>query len=239
MAATLSPPAPPQHQVTPPRRPSLIGRALAFVAKAVLGTLAVVLGVIALFLFTPLSLPNPFGSSRTVHDHGVVLAELSDMSRYVAASGTFQAVVDVEDDADYLPDFLLGERTVFIGEGEVEAYVEVGGLTDDAIEVSDDGSSVVVTLPPPALTEPRLDPDRSEVVSRDRGLANRVGDALGDTPDDSELYRLADDQIAEAAAASELTARAEGNTEAFITSLFEGVGYDEVTVVFADPAASL
>lgn len=247
MAATMTrpesaPTTPPTAPTpTPPRRPSLLGRLAAFVAKAFLGSLALVLAVVAVIALSPWSLPNPFASTRTVHDHGVVLAELDDLSRYVAASGSFNAVVDLEDDAEYLPDFLKGERTIFLAEGEVEAYVEVGGLTEDGLAVSEDGESLVVTLPSPQLTEPRLDPDRTEVISRDRGLFDRVGDALtsGDPTNDDVLYQLADDQIAEAAAASDLRQRAEDNTEAFVTSLFEGVGYDDVTVRFVDPADQL
>ena len=202
---------------------------------------AVVVGfglVVLLFLATPLSLPNPFGTETKERPNSVVLAELRDLSRYVAITGRFTTIVDIEEDARWLPDFVAGERVVFLAEGDVEAYVDFSGLDGDALDVSEDGSSVTVTLPTPEVSEPRLDLEASRVSSRDRGLVNRLDDffTTGSPTDDGDLYRRADEKLAEAAAESDLRERAEGNTRQFVEGLLRGAGYDEVTVVFVDPA---
>ena len=82
----------------------------------------------------------------------------------------------------------------------------------------------------------RIDPAESRVLDRDRGLLERVGDALGDNPvDDSELYALAEDRLAAAAAASDLRDRAEGNTRDMLTGLARSLGVDQVDVTFEEP----
>jgi hypothetical protein len=83
-----------------------------------------------------------------------------------------------------------------------------------------------------------IDPAQSRVVGRERGLAQRIEDAVEDNPrDDSELYRLAAAKLDAAAAQSDLTTRAGDNTRAMLTGLAQSLGYESVTVTFAPPAA--
>jgi hypothetical protein len=166
-----------------------------------------------------------------------VLQALQDVSRYEAATGEFQVLVDVEHDAPYLPDVVRGDRTLFLAQGTVDASVDFTGITGDAIRVAEDGS-VTVTLPAAALSEARIDPDTSRVVDRDRGLLDRIGSALSDDPtDDTELYARAEDRLGEAAAEAGLADRAEANTRRMLEGLLGKLGYDAVTVVFEPPPA--
>src|SRR4051794_6733374 len=53
---------------------------------------------------------NPFGE-RTVDRSGpVLLQSIQNMSRFEAATGNFQVVVDLEKDAAFLPDAIKGSR---------------------------------------------------------------------------------------------------------------------------------
>jgi hypothetical protein len=188
---------------------------------------------------TGFALPNPFGESHKENPNAVVLAELRDQSRFVGANGRFQTVIDSEEDADYLPDVLKGSRTVFVAEGDVDGWTEFSGLTEDAIQISPEGDVLTVHVPPAQLSPPRIDPAATRLVSRDRGLIDRVGDALGggDPTNQQALQQRAAQKITDAAARSELSRRAEENTEKFLTSLFEGMGYKQVHVVFDGPRA--
>jgi hypothetical protein len=214
-----------------------VWRALSGASKVVVGGAAAVALVVVLALVAPFDLPSPFDTEQVERDHAVVLASLEDLSRYVAATGRFQAVVDIEQDAKYLPDFVKGERIILIAEGDVEAYVDLSTLDDGDLVVDED--RIVITVPAPQLSEPRLDPSKTEVVANDRGLVDRIDDALtsGDPSPDSELYQQADAKITEAAGQSDLVERARGNTETFLTTLFEAAGFTEVVVVFDDPTA--
>jgi hypothetical protein len=182
-------------------------------------------------------LRNPFGTEEVDRTGPAVLQALQDVSRYEAATGEFQVVVDVEHDANYLPDAIRGDRTIFLAQGSVDASVDFTGITADAIQVHEDGS-VTVTLPEATLSEARIDPEESRIVARDRGLLDRLGDVLSDNPvDDTPLYARAEDRLGEAAAETGLADRAEANTRRMLDGLFGELGYDDVTVVFESPTA--
>jgi hypothetical protein len=200
---------------------------------------ALVAGVLALIWAIPALVPslNPF-REETVDRSGPVLRKsLENLSEYRAASANLQVVVDVERDAKLLPSFLKGERTLFVAAGSVDAAVDFSGLKGDAVRTDEDRNAVAITLPAPQLTEARLDPDRTRVYDRDRGLVDRVEDVFADNPaDEQPLYRLAERKLTEAARAdSELLERAEDNTRRMLTGMMRGLGFERVTVVFEKP----
>ena len=132
-----------------------------------------------------------------------LLESMQDLSRYVAAEGNFQVVVDLQNDRRNVPDWLLNQRTLFVGSGSVEAYVDFGTLTEGAIVQSADGKSVEIRLPAPQLAETNLDLEKSYVFAEERGLLNRVGDLIGGDPNrQQEVYRLAEEELVAAHEAS-------------------------------------
>jgi hypothetical protein len=192
------------------------------------------LAVIAVLLVTgPL---NPFGSDTKDRSQPVLLKSLENLSDYHAATANMQVVVDVEEDARLLPSFIKGERTLFVAAGNVDAAVDFRGLSrdPDAVKVSDDRRSVTLTLPAPKLLEPQLDPDRTRVYDRDRGVLDRLEDAVSDTPGDEQpLYQLAEDKLAAAAAADpKLLQTAERNTRAMLEGLLRGLGFEDIKIDF-------
>lgn len=179
-----------------------------------------------------------FGTTRVDRSAPVVLRELRDVSRYKAATGEFEATIDIEDDVGLVPSFLVGERTIFIGVGSVDATVDFGGITRDAVTVGDDGV-VTVTLPAPTLEKPVVDPARSHVANRDRGLVNRISGVFEDNPtSERTLYLAAQRRMARAAQSSELRARAEQNTAEMLEGLLGKLGFTRVNVVFADKSGT-
>ncbi|GAA2435731.1 DUF4230 domain-containing protein [Streptomyces macrosporus] len=176
---------------------------------------------------------NPFATRTEDRTGPALLKSLKDMSRYEGASGTFQVVVDLEKDAKFLPDAVRGSRTLFVGTGSVGAYVDLGGLDEKAVTVTDDRRSATVRLPRARLEKPALDVERSYAVAKERGLLDRLGDAFSDNPgDEREVHRLAVRRIDEAARESGLTARAERNTEEMLENLLRSLGFERISVVF-------
>jgi hypothetical protein len=180
---------------------------------------------------------NPFGQDVVDHSTTPLLLALQDLHEYHAATGTFQVVVDQEVDTRFVPSAISGERVQLLATGTADAYVDFAALDDGAVTLSADGTNATIELPAPRLDEVRIDPEESRVLDRDRGLVERIGDAVGDDPvDDSALYALAEDKLAAAAAGSDLLERAETNTGAMLTGLAESLGVDEVEVRFEDAA---
>ena len=168
-----------------------------------------------------------------------LLLALDDLSEYHAATATLRVDIDRELDTPWVPSIISGERVTFQATGTADAYVDFENLDGDAITLSADGESATIVLPAPELSEVRVDAENSRVVDRDRGLVERIGDAFSENPtDDSELYALAEDKLATAAAQSDVLDRAEANTRDMLTTLGNGLGVEQITVEFEDPAPS-
>jgi hypothetical protein len=162
-----------------------------------------------------------------------LLVALADLHEYHAATGTFQVVVDQERDVRYVPSVLAGERTQLLATGTVDASVDFTDVGPDRVQLSADRRSVTIDLPAPTLGAAHVDPANSRVLDRDRGLLERVGDAVGDrTTDDGPLYALAEQRIAAAATGSDLLDRGERSTRDMLTSLAHSMGVEQVTVTF-------
>ena len=168
-----------------------------------------------------------------------LLLALDDLSEYHAATATLRVDIDREIDTPWVPSVISGERVTFLATGTADAYVDFEKLDDSAVTLSPDGNSATIVLPAPEIAEVRIDPENSRVVDRDRGLVQRVGAAIGENPsDDTELYALAEDKLAAAAAASDILDRAETNTRDMLTTLAHSLGVETVTVEFEEPADS-
>jgi hypothetical protein len=214
--------------------PSGFARLLIFTCLVFALIVAACLGLRAVHVLP--SFDNPFSSKTTDRSQPVLLQSMRDLSRYVAADGTFQVIVDLQEDKDNIPDFLINQRTLFVGSGTVEEYVEFGGLGDNALKVDNDKKTVQLTLPAPQQSTAALDMQKSYVVAEERGLLNRIGDAFRDDPNKQQkVYQLAQTRITEAARGSGLDDRAKANTEKMLESLFTRLGYTSVTVTFSNP----
>ncbi|WRZ88866.1 DUF4230 domain-containing protein [Streptomyces sp. NBC_01007] len=178
-------------------------------------------------------LRDVFGTESHDNSGPALLKSIQDMSRYNAASGNFQVVVDLEKDAKYLPDAIRGTRTLYVGAGTVDAYVDLGRIGQKDVTVNGDRTSATLRLPHAALGKPALDPDHSYAVSKQRGLLDRIGDVFSDNPNDERaVQRLAAKHIGKAAQDSRLTARAEANTTGMLEGLLRSLGFKEVTVTY-------
>lgn len=176
---------------------------------------------------------RPLAQSTVDRSGPVVLKSIQDLARFQAATGTFQVVVDLENDTRYVPSAILGQRTLFVGVGTVDAYVDFSGLTSSALTVSEDRRSVALKLPAPALEKVNLDQDKSYVFAQKRGVIDRFTSLFTDDPNTlQDIYQAAAAKITDAAKETDLAARAQTNTKAMLAGLFTSLGFTAVTVTF-------
>ena len=202
------------------------------------------LGIAALVVFAVLvlggrlggllpSIGNPFGTETIDRSPPALLQSLVDLSDYHAASANFQVIVDTEKDTRFVPAFIRGERTVYVASGSVDAIVDFSQLDERSIQVAPDRTSVSIVLPAPTIADPDLDPEQSRVVSRDRGVLDRIGSAFSDNPSTERgLILAAEASMRERAGASDLRAKAEENTRRMLEGMLRALGYSSVTVSF-------
>lgn len=197
---------------------------------------ALVAGAVAIGV----QLGNPFGTETVDHSAPPVILDLRDLADYHAAQGQFEVTIDQEKDVQWVPSVIAGERTQFVAVATVDAVVDFTSLSDGAVQVSEDGTSVVVTLPPAYLTDPVFDRELSHVMNRDRGLLDRIGSMFSDNPTSEEgLYDAADQKIAAAAAATDLQERAQQNTTSMLETMLRTMGFEQVEVRFQVSSASV
>jgi hypothetical protein len=209
-----------------PRMPRVGG-----IVAAIVAVLVLILVLSAVHLLPQLR--NPFAEATTVRSQPVILKSITNLSRYEAASGSFQVVVDLTKRSSLIPSFLEGSETLFIGQGTDIAFVDFATLKNGAIAVNKDRTSVTVTLPKPQLEPAVLNVSQSYVYAEQQGLFNRIGNFFSGNPNSQQqVYQIAQQKIETAAKQSPLLADAQKNTEGMLTGMLTSLGFQHVTVTF-------
>ena len=213
-----------------PRPGRLVGLTAAVVAA--IAAVTVLLLVLSAVRLLP-QLRSPFHTTTTVRSQPPLLKSITSLSRYEAASGTFQVVVDLSRHTSFLPSFIAGSQTLFVGAGSVIAYVNFGGLKGSAVKV-EPGHAVTIMLPKAQLEPAVLNVSQSYVFAEQQGFVNKVADFFSGNPNSQqEVYVLAQQKIQYAARSSPLLADAQRNTTAMLDSMLTSLGYKHVTVDYA------
>jgi hypothetical protein len=201
-----------------------------------LGAIAIcLLGLLVVAIF---ALLDPFGEETVDRSGPTVLQQIQKLEEFTAAEGTFTQDIDLETDAKYLPDFLKGERVTALVTGTVRATVNFAELDEGAIQVDESTNTIRLTLPEPVLTDAEIDESSARIVSRDRGLVDRVGDFFSANPtDDAPLYQAAEDKVSAAAAQSDLVEQGRENTEDWLRTFLGAAGFKNVEITWTDSPA--
>jgi hypothetical protein len=212
------------------RGEQLMGR-LAGVVVAIAAVIAAVLVLSSVHLLPQLR--NPFAESTTVRSQPALLKSITALSRYEAASGSFQVVVDLSKRTAFLPSFIEGSDTLFIGDGTDIAFVDFSHLAGKAIQISPDRTAVTVRLPDPRLEPAVLNVHQSYVYAQQQGLLNRIGNFFSGNPNSQQrVYIQAQQMIQHAARQSPLLAEAQKNTRSMLTQMLRSLGFKQVSVDF-------
>ena len=209
----------------------MIRRNLVHVTVVLVTLVAVAFGLVAgLKALRP---ENPLREQAVDRSSPALLKSLTDLAELHAAEGRYQVLVDIEKDTRYVPSALKGNRTVYSATGSVDALVDLSALAPGSIRV--EGTTVHLTVPDVRLDAPALDLAESRVLSRDRGLLDRLGSAVGEERNpDRQLLLLAEDKVARAAGEdAQLRRRAEANVRATISALVQGLGFTDAVLAFA------
>ncbi len=213
------------------RSMGLAGRVIGLVsAVAVIIVLLLVLSAVRLLP----QFRNPFAEATVDRSQPVVLKSITSLSRYEAASGSFQVVVDLARRSSWLPSFVEGTQTLFIGAGTDIAFVDFSQLSGKAILVSADRTGVTITLPSAQLEPAILDVRQSYVFAEQQGLLNRIANFFSGNPNSQQqVYIVAQQKIQNAARQSPLIEQADRNTRSMLTGLMHSLGFQRVTITFS------
>ena len=204
---------------------------VAAIAAAVIAVIGLLLVLSAVHLLPQLR--NPFHTTTTVRSQPPLLKSITSLSRYEAASGSFQVVIELSKQTAFLPSFLAGSQTLFIGVGTDIAFVNFAHLKGSAIRVSA-GHTVTLSLPRAQLEPAVLNVHQSYVFAEQQGLVNRVAGFFSGNPNSQqEVYILAQRRIQYAAQSSSLLADAQRNTTAMLTGMLTSLGFRHITIDYS------
>ncbi len=218
-----------------PRVPGT-GRVGGLVA-AIIAVIVLVVVLSAVHLLPQLR--NPFAQTTTVRSQPVILKSITELSRYEAASGSFEVVVDLTKRTSLLPSFIAGSETLFIGQGTDIAYIDFSQLKSQAITTSPNRTTVSLALPKAQLEPAVLNVSQSYVYAEQQGLFNRIGNFFSGNPNsEQQVYELAQQKIQAAAQQSPLLGQAQKNTTAMLDGMLTSLGFQHITVTFGSAPAS-
>jgi Protein of unknown function (DUF4230) len=210
---------------------------LAGIVGAVAAAAILVLILSAVHLLPQLR--NPFAETTTVRSEPVILKSITELSRYEAASGSFEVVVDLTKRSSLLPSFLEGSETLFIGQGTDIAYIDFSQLSSHNIQVGADRTTVTVNLPKAQLEPAVLNVSQSYVYAEQQGLFNRIGNFFSGNPNgQQQVYVIAQQKIETAAKQSPLLSEAQKNTTGMLDGMLTSLGFQHVTVTYGTATTS-
>lgn len=166
---------------------------------------------------TPVILPNP----------GTIVHRINDLARLETASYELEKIVTAESGQDILWG-ALGETLIFVAHGKVVAGIDFDQMSPDDLHVVDP-DTVMIHLPEAQIFTdlPILDNEKSYVADRDTGFLARADPEL-----ETQVRRVAEQEILAAANESDILATANINGQTFILNFLQGIGFENV--IFSD-----
>jgi hypothetical protein len=162
----------------------------------------------------------------TVH----VRAAMRDLARLESAEFHMQRVIDLRDRQSRLFGLIDAEDAILlVAAADVVAGVDLAEMADGDIVVDEEGGAVTVTLPPPKVLGTRIDGEQTFVHARTTDVMARRSESL-----ESRARQVAEDKLREAAIAAGLLERARRNAGVTVRTLLGALGFETVTIRWAD-----
>lgn len=152
---------------------------------------------------------------RTLNTSAVI-RQVQTLTDVVTIKYVIEKVVVFEDVKWY------GEsRVLLVAHGIVKAGINLGTLTEK--DIKQEGTKLIVILPPARITDVYLDDQRTEVVERTTGVLRRFDKDL-----EQSARRIAVDDIGRAARRDGILKEADDRARTMLTAFCKQLGYTEV-----------
>ena len=172
---------------------------------------------------------SPFGghafgrTTRIDTSATAVVEKIRQLSRLESVNYSIDKIVEANKEAPGIPNFLAGDRMLFIAHGDVIAGVDLTQLGKNDVQVN--GDSAQVHLPAAQILVTRIDNGRSRVYQRTTGLLVPADPNL-----ESQVRQAAEEQIKQAALEDKILDKARDNARVTVTGLLYALGFKKVDV---------
>jgi hypothetical protein len=150
-----------------------------------------------------------------------VVDRIQRLQRLETVVYTMDKIVSGAKENPIFPDFLAGDRLLLLVHGEVVAGIDFSSLKPGDVRV--EGKQVLLHVPAAQVFSTRLDSGKTRVYSRQTGLLVPTDPNL-----ESQVRQEAERQLTEAALADGVLRTAQQNANQTITSLLQGLGFEEI-----------
>lgn len=165
---------------------------------------------------------------ETTLDHGAVVTRIQQLARLETAAMRVMHVSTIRQSYGVVPQTLAGDELTFVGVGDVIAGVDLGKLRPEDVTV--EGRSVILRLPPSEILLTRLDNQKSHVANRSTGMLRRRDPGL-----ETRIRQTAENGIREEALKRNILELAERNAEERLAALLRSLEFESVRIVTARP----
>lgn len=163
------------------------------------------------------------GGLRINIDQPTVVRQIQRLQKLETVSYTMDKIIGGARDNPYLPKFLAGDRILLVVHGEVVAGVNLGNIKPSDVTVQ--GHSISLHLPPAEVFSTRIDNAKSKVYSRDTGLFSSPDPNL-----ESEVREEAEKQLQQAALVDGILKSADQNARSTVGGMLTGLGFTQVAL---------
>jgi Protein of unknown function (DUF4230) len=165
----------------------------------------------------------PGGGLKFNIDQPTVVRQIQRLQKLETVSYTIDKIIGGARDNAYLPKFLAGDRILLVVHGEVVAGVNLGNIKPSDVTVQ--GHSISLHLPPAEVFSTRIDNAKSKVYSRDTGLFSSPDPNL-----ESEVREEAERQLQQAALVDGILKSADQNARSTVNGMLTGLGFTQVAL---------
>jgi Protein of unknown function (DUF4230) len=206
-----------------------VSKPVSWLRGIVVGSLVTILFIgLAVWLSTGVGLLHLMGFMRGDGlkfniDQPTVVRQIQRLQKLETVSYTMDKIIGGARDNPYLPKFLAGDRILLVVHGEVVAGVNLGNIKPSDVTVQ--GHSISLHLPPAEVFSTRIDNAKSKVYSRDTGLFSSPDPNL-----ESEVREEAERQLQQAALVDGILKSADQNARSTVSGMLTGLGFTQVAL---------
>jgi Protein of unknown function (DUF4230) len=163
---------------------------------------------------TPTVLPDPV----------TIINQIRPLARLETIQYTVEKVITAEVGQNALAP-LIGDKLLFVGHGYVIAGIDLTKISSQ--DIAFENGILVFHLPEPEIFMATLDNEKSYVYDRETGLLTH-----GDVNLETTARQAAEEQIRQAALNDGILEQARVNSETYLESLLNELGYTQVSFVY-------
>ncbi len=154
-----------------------------------------------------------------------VVQKIQRLNRLETVVYSIDTVVEGSKSSAVLPDLLAGDRILLVVHGQSIAGIDLSQLKPEDVQITDNGQTIHVTLPPSQLFHTTLDNQHTRVYMRSTGVLVPADPNL-----ETDTRAKAEQQLQAAALADGILDAASKNARATVTTLLYSLGFHEVDV---------